>query len=244
MTSHLAMEDIEALIDEGCVVHPEDVVRLNALALKIEKRPDFRLATLPRVALCGGVLFQQPTIAQDIFIDQMEEVLNDDAGTKLALEAYVLAHRDEDWSKLPTFPKMFATKCAIWIRLHLGRETASKVRQALDFCKYGFNQNDGEWPVLVADETFSKWYDDAGPLSTAMKKYIQACTYGIASEAALRATSQKLTAMIERAAMLNDMNISESEKVATAEYYMTLDEVKKKAYAERDVKKNAEVKNG
>lgn len=58
MTSHLAMEDIEALIDEGCVVHPADVVRLNALALKIEKRPDFRFATLPRVALCGGVMFQ------------------------------------------------------------------------------------------------------------------------------------------------------------------------------------------
>lgn len=57
MTSKLAMEDIETLIEEGCIVHPSDVVRLNALALKIEKRPDFRLATLPRVALCGGVLF-------------------------------------------------------------------------------------------------------------------------------------------------------------------------------------------
>ncbi len=57
MTSNLAIEDIEALIDEGCTIHPSDVIRLNALGLKIEKRPDFRLATLPRVALCGGVLF-------------------------------------------------------------------------------------------------------------------------------------------------------------------------------------------
>ena len=57
MTSKLAMEDVETLIEEGCIVHPSDVVRLNALGLKIEKRPDFRLATLPRVALCGGVLF-------------------------------------------------------------------------------------------------------------------------------------------------------------------------------------------
>lgn len=57
MVSKLAEEDIEALIEDGCTVHPSDVVRLNALALKIEKRPDFRFATLPRVALCGGVLF-------------------------------------------------------------------------------------------------------------------------------------------------------------------------------------------
>ena len=69
MTSQLAIEDIEALIDEGCVVHPSDVIRLNALGLKLEKRPDFRLATLPRVALCEGVMFIQPNIAQDMFLD-------------------------------------------------------------------------------------------------------------------------------------------------------------------------------
>lgn len=50
--------------------------------------------------------------------------------------------------------------------------------------------------------------------------------------------------MIERAAILNDMNVTDDEKRATAEYYMVLDEVKKKAYAERDGKRNAEVKNG
>lgn len=57
MTSKMAMEDIRALQDEGCVVQPEEVCRLNALGLKLEKRPDFRFAALPRVALCGGVLF-------------------------------------------------------------------------------------------------------------------------------------------------------------------------------------------
>ena len=34
MTSNLAIEDIEALIDEGCSIHPSDVIRLNALGLK------------------------------------------------------------------------------------------------------------------------------------------------------------------------------------------------------------------
>jgi hypothetical protein len=245
MTSQLAKEDIEALIDEGCVVHPSDVIRLNALGLKLEKRPDFRLATLPRVALCGGVLFQQPTIGQDIFLDELCQVFNQDEGTILALEAYVLAHPNDDWENLPTFPRMFALKCIKWIRKHLKNETAEKVRHAIDFCKFGMNPEDGEFPVYVTDETFDKWYGEAGPLSIALKKYVQACAYGIASDTALRATSPKLTAMIECAGILNDLKIDDDEKQATAEYYKLLEVIKIKARAERDAKKkNDEVKNG
>ena len=139
MTSQMAMEDIEALIADGCVVHPSDVVRLNALALKIEKHPDFRFAALPRVALCGGVLFQQPTIAQDIFLDNLMDIFSQDDGTVLALEAYVLAHPEEKFDNQPTFPRIFAMKCIRWIRKHLKDETADKVRHAIDYCKYGMN---------------------------------------------------------------------------------------------------------
>ena len=171
MTSRLAMDDLKSLMAEGCEVSPEDVVRLNSLGLLIQKRPDFSLAALPRVALCGGVLFRQPTIAQDIFLDQMLNILDgNDEGTRLALEAYVLAHHDKDWFNLPRMPKVFAVKCAAWVKWKLGKETASKVRQAIDFCKYGVNPIDGEYPVFVTDETFDKWYGQAGPLSAAMRK--------------------------------------------------------------------------
>jgi len=57
MVAQLAIEDIEALNAAGYKIPPRDIIRLNALALKLEKRPDFRLATLPRVALCEGVMF-------------------------------------------------------------------------------------------------------------------------------------------------------------------------------------------
>ena len=165
MTSKMAEADIEALMKEGCVIHPSDIIRLNALALKIEKRPDFRFATLPRVALCGEVLFKQPTIAQDIFLDSIREIFSGDDGTVLALEAYVLAHPDEKFDNPPTFPRLFALKCVKWIRKHLKNETADKVRHAIDFCKYGVNPMDGEYPVYVTDETFDKWYGEAGNLS-------------------------------------------------------------------------------
>lgn len=177
-------------------------------------------------------------------MDSLTEIFSQDEGTILALEAYVLAHPEEKYDNPPTFPRIFALKCIKWIRKHLKNETAEKVRHAIDYCKYGMNPMDGEYPIYMTDETYEKWYGEAGSLSTAMRKYMQACTYGIAPEAALRATSQTLTAMIERAAMLNDIKITEDEKVATAEYYKVLDEVKKRAYKERDAKKKDDVENG
>ena len=38
-------------------MHPSDIIRLNALGLKLEKKPDFRMANLPRVAFCGDIRF-------------------------------------------------------------------------------------------------------------------------------------------------------------------------------------------
>ena len=58
MVSKLAMEDIESLMEEGCVVRPSDVIRLNALGLKLEKLPDFRLAAMPRAAVIGDVILR------------------------------------------------------------------------------------------------------------------------------------------------------------------------------------------
>lgn len=237
MTSALAREDLEQLIKEGCVVLPSEVIRLNALGLKIEKKPDFRLSTLPRVALCGGVLFREPTIAQDIFLDDLLQIFSDDEGTRLALEAFVLAHPDKDWSKRPTFPRVFGMRCAWWIRKHLGKETARKVRRALDFCKFGADPWTGEFPVYMADETFERWFAVTGEKSSAMRQYLTACTLGIAPDAALRATSPKLTAMIERAYLLRERDISENEKVLTAQYYATLEKIKADAYARRDAAK-------
>lgn len=247
MLSQLAKEDIEALLDEGCVIHPSDVVRLNALGLKIEKHPDFRMSTLPRVALCGDVMFMQPTIEQDIFLDKMFQIFDKDDGTRLALEAYVLAHPNKDWSKYPTFPRLFAVKCACWIKRHLGKQVATKVRAVIDYCKFGMNPIDGEFPVYVTDESFDKWYYGTGPKSASLRQYVRACSYGIAPHSALKATSPQLAAMIERAAMLQDMTVGEDEKELTAQYFATLNEIKKNAYAIRDAKlkdKEKDVENG
>lgn len=247
MVSEIAREDIQALLDEGCIVHPEDVVRLNALGLKLEKRPDFRFSTLPRVAMCGDVRFSQPTIEQDIFLDNILQLFSKDEGTVIALEAYVLSHPEKDWSKTKMFPRLFAAKCARWIKKHLGKETVGKVRAALDFVKYGMNPMDGEFPVYVKDEKFDEWYNETGAKSHALRQYTEACACGIAPYAALKATSPQLAAMIERAWYLREKDISSDEKKASAEYFATLHHIQEKARAERDEKsseKDEVIENG
>ena len=57
---------------------PSDVIKLNALGLKITDDPTYELATLPRAASLEGVLFKQPTIEQDMFLDDAARVYNGD----------------------------------------------------------------------------------------------------------------------------------------------------------------------
>lgn len=245
MVSKLAEEDIEALLDEGCVIHPSDIIRLNALGLKIEKSPDFRLASLPRIAIVGDVILRQPTIAQDIFLDDAAQVLSNDPATALALETYVLAHPDESFDKLK-HPFLFSLKCKAWMKRKLGNQLATEVRRAVDFCLFGVDPRNGESPVYMSDKNDKKIMLPDSPLSSALRLWFSATSMGIDSVSALRATSPQLEAMIERAWFLNSLGkCSDDEKELTAEYFATLEEIKKKAYSERDAKQkgNDEVKD-
>lgn len=243
MVSKLAEEDIEALIEEGCTIHPSDVIRLNALGLKIQKMPNLVLSALPRVAVLGDVVLRQPTIAQDIFLDDAKEILRNDPATILALETYVLAHPDETFTKLK-HPFFFSLKCKAWMKRKLGNQIASEVRRAVDFCLYGVDQRTGEYPVYMSDKKEELILPDS-ELSSSLRLWLTATNMGMDSAATLRATSPQLEAMIERAWILNKLgSCSDDEKQLTAEYFATLDEIKRKAHAERDNKNNQKVTNG
>ncbi len=243
MVSEMAMEDVERLEKEGCHINARDIIRLNALGLKLEKQPDFRLASLPRIAVLGNVILRQPTISQDIFLDDASLILSNDPATMLALEAYVLAHPEETFEKLK-HPVWFVSKCKLWVKKNLGNYQATEVRRALDFCLYGTDSRTGERPVYLTDDN-EKFYElPDSPLSKSLRLWFSAVSMGMDSVAALKATSPQLEAMLERASILNELaKCSDLEKVVTAEYFSTLEDIKRKAYEERD-KKNVEVTNG
>lgn len=54
MISKMAMEDIDSLAAEGINLTPQEIIRLNAFGLKVEKGTDAaEQFALPRVALLG-----------------------------------------------------------------------------------------------------------------------------------------------------------------------------------------------
>lgn len=233
MVSDLAIEDIERIVAEGGTVSPRDVVRLNALALRITDDPDCEIATLPRLASVGGVQFRQPCVAKDIILDECYRIYGRDDATILAYEAYILSHDvDDDALKHPI---VFAGKVAFWAKIALRGVTPDHLRRVVDYCLYGVDQATGEAPVMVLDERSDTGRDRiGGEFSWALHNYLSAVSVGIDGVAALRATSPQLSAMIERAYAVRGLPLKEDEKKATADYYRTLDEVRRSAFGKRD----------
>lgn len=226
MTSQMAMDDIRQLKKQGVDVDPEDVVRLNALGLKITEDPDCELAALPRVATIEGVMFRQPSVAKDILLDDMFRLFNKDESTRLCYEAYVLSHEVDD--AVLNHPTLFALKVARWMRKHFKKTQAAHIRRVLDFCLYGVDQTTNEFPAMLYDDKDKDEDRLGGPKSWALNNYLTACALGIESEVALRALSPQLACMIERAYMLKGAKLSKRDKIATADYFKTLDEIKRR----------------
>ena len=71
MISKMAMEDIDSLADEGIKLTPQEIIRLNAFGLKVERATDAaERYALPRVAMLGKLTLRQPTIGSEIFLQK------------------------------------------------------------------------------------------------------------------------------------------------------------------------------
>ena len=117
----------------------------------------------------------------------------------------------------------------------LGDTTMSEIERVVMYCKYGCDPTTNEFPIYMIDEHADIGDDKVGEdKSWILKNYLEAVSIGIDSVAALRATSPQLSAMIERAYIVRSMPLMNQEKLATKNYYMTLERIKKKAFSKED----------
>ena len=98
MISKMAMEDIEAIRAGGIDVPPREVVRLNALGLRVERSAHGDgFSVLPRVAWLGDLCFREPTIGDEMWLGMASRTFDsDDAETLLLLRAASLSAKAED----------------------------------------------------------------------------------------------------------------------------------------------------
>lgn len=145
MFAKLSRSDLKRLRSAGFSPTDEDVVRLNDLAVRIERGKETTVANMPRIAFAGNVVLHEPTIG--------------------ALEWWHNFGRDAAWStrgKLDTY---------YWCLAHAtnpnafdGLEEASKIRKTVRRWKCGVFATDGElWRALLWVKSGERVDDDAKP---------------------------------------------------------------------------------
>lgn len=222
MVSDLAIEDIARIEREGGRVAPRDVVWLNALALRITADPACGLGSLPRVCIVEGVLLRQPSIAQDILLDELDAIFDHDEGTTLAVEAYVLAHGN---TETPRHPRLFAFMVQGWLRATFRETTAAELRRAVDYVLYGATPEVGELPPVAEQKEAER--KDAYLRSSRLADWQMASALGIDSRAALAATSEALAAMIETSYLVSHKcPLGKEDARRAGDYYRALEEVR------------------
>jgi hypothetical protein len=116
MISKMAMGDIEQMLDEGLQPSPADIVRLNAIGLRVEysqHEPD--LSVMPRVAFCGDVAFHEPTVGAEIWISEALRHFDErDFETVLLVRAFAL-YNSRNLERLPDSANAAQVQSAIEI---------------------------------------------------------------------------------------------------------------------------------
>lgn len=156
MISETAMSDIARLRADGIDVPPREVVRLNALGLKLERGADSpEVYAAPRVAFLHGVVFNEPTLGAEMWMRQAQDAFNiDDEETFFSLRVVSCV---TPWRELPPPTNLSAVQgAAKAVMDRLRGATYRQVLNALDWCIYGNNPEDDELPPPRQDDDDEK----------------------------------------------------------------------------------------
>lgn len=77
MISPRAIEDLQDLVNEGLSPHLEDIIRLNALGLKLDSSKETTFANAPRIAWAGDTALHQPTCQAELWMLDVGEAVAD-----------------------------------------------------------------------------------------------------------------------------------------------------------------------
>lgn len=241
MISELAIEDIEQMQADGLKPTPRDIVRLNALGLKIEyasRAGD--LYAMPRVAYLGNEVFREPTIAHGMWVDRvLEWVNNSDYSTHLAVNAFALSRMPEE---LPdaTDRKKVIKAINKYCEGDLSKFTRDQIRCAVMFAIHGSDAIEREYPAPNPYKTDEEKEDDAisdVPSSIGVGVLLESVAIGLGMS--LRDYS-KLTIsqakMVQTLAMYQKGVDPAKRRIPAAQvnYYNTRDEIRKRL--EKEVK--------
>lgn len=227
MVSEMAMEDIAQMRADGVSVTDRDVIRLNALALRVERNPDAASTSeLPRVAFLGDVAFREPSLAAELWmVDAGRHFDCRDSATFLALRAYSLTRTPDE---LPDPLDLRKVRGAVraFCRRDIGAFTVRQVMAAIEYATEGSDPAWGEHPAPDPD---------AKPAAAGGER-VEAFEAGILADGvALKLgtlrelshlTESQMLAMIHAKLRSKGAEDNERKSQAVMEYERTKDEIK------------------
>lgn len=210
MISDYAISTIEELQRAGYFPTPADIIRLNALGLKIEKCLDDNPLYLDRrCAFVGDCVLREPTIGHNIRAVEAFRYLDpSDTVTRICLYSWLLATDDPPEILRTYAPRGEALRVALsdHVDAHFKGVTFRQLKMAVEFCLYGYDSAALERPATIDesgdelprtaddDARADAWNFDVGILHEA-----QALALGLSLADAKSLTQGQLLAVIDRA---------------------------------------------
>lgn len=228
MISCMAIEDIEALRADGIDVSPRDVVRLNALGVKVEQASKASaFYVLPRVAFLGNIAIHEPTIGDVTWIAEAGRRFDmDDIETVSLLQATCLSAKD---GELPDATDRDAVMAAIKaFQAKAARFTLSQILSALSYALHGSDPTVGErGPAKEDGDEDADPRDDVSPVVAGVVRDGLALRLGTIPEL-MKMRKSQIVAASEAALMMRHGPevFKDFRSSAFAEYMRALEEVR------------------
>jgi hypothetical protein len=237
MTSDIAMADIYTLQAEGLRPKPEDVIRLNALGLAVERagNPDAS-NNAPRIVWLCNVAIHEPTIQAELW---MQDVASQVSATQDAydmLRLYACAH-----AQIPGFfakasmrnITLIRVKVWSWIAANIWKATPRQIRAALEYVVNGNDPADGEYPDLT-DAHPNRLKNASGTKEDALHRRVHAAmAAGLRREDVECLTWSAMNNVLLRVWRANGGDMKNAASTDLGDYYLTLDAIKKRLIAEK-----------
>ena len=252
MTTDTFRRDYRQMTAQGVKFTPEDIVRLNALSVRVRLSANAarsvhlpRLAFLPRVSwLHAPPVLREPTIAHSLWLDEMGRWVDySDGIVFLFVHAYALSRRAEDLPDADRPQRVIKTVFRHAAR-RLSKYTYDQLSAAVDYALFGADWTIGEKPPPAAGKGGGCGIDlGVGSATIGLLVDMKMLRLPISLDEARTMTASELSEAIDRALVLDGRFDADKEKVrALGDYVRAREEIRARSKAEEKTsgKVNAE----
>lgn len=243
MVSEIAIDDIAELEAQGLHPTPQDIIRLNALALKAQaskaKNAVNALEYLPRVAkISEDIIFRQPTIGHEVWLAKVEQYASADFQTILAVRAFALSRAA---SELPDALDHNAVRDAVgeYSRL-FANYTRTQILAALEYVINGANPLSEESAPSTKDDGEDERIDlcDGEDWSECVAVGIlheaQVMLTGMTAKEIGELTRQQVNEMLMRVYIMRGADVKKIASARVNDYYLALNGIRERLISERE----------